>query len=550
MHEVTGASDRDTAPPTRRSSVVARLGGIAPLPVWGLAVLAGALVVLTTLDGAGISWDSAAYVQSGINLAHSNGLVELGGRRMTAFPPGLPVIAAVFEIVGISPRAGLRFIGIAGAALIVLLGWRLLRQVPAPPAFRLVAITFVTVSPILLTVESMLWSETMFIVLTLTFLVAAGRIIERRTYDWTAIVALSLLCWAAFAVRYVGLVLIPTGIVVFLTARWRPTRRDLVDVVAFAALASVGPMAWMLRNRSIDGSTTGARNASVTSIGTIVDSFMATLGRWADSVTSPARPDMTVLGVVMTIAFLGVMAVAVTTAVRRHDTAFGRSVIPVSFFCAAYLAQLLTAQVTTLLDPIDTRLLSPILVPLVVTITAALGVIVPSRAAPTDTGSRSNIRVIAMGLVCLALVSTFAGTLRDIHRGNIRTSDFNTARWRDSELAAATRAAVSGTDTRVMTNGVLGLWVATGQDRIIEMPLAVNWRGEVPTGEVARFLRHVNCSDGPVLAAMYAEGSSTAVPIEDLGSIARFTVIGSFADGTLYRVEPLPNSADRAVCPS
>ena len=549
MHEVTGASDRDTAPPTRRSSVIARLRGIAPLPVWGLAVLAGALVVLTTLDGAGISWDSAAYVQSGINLAHSNGLVELGGRRMTAFPPGLPVIAAVFEIVGISPRAGLRFIGIAGAALIVLLGWRLLRQIPAPPAFRLVAITFVAVSPILLTVESMLWSETMFIVLTLTFLVAAGRIIERRTYDWRAIVALSLLCWAAFAVRYVGLVLIPTGIVVFLTARWKPTRRELANVVAFAALASVGPMAWMLRNRSIDGSTTGARNASVTSIGSIVDSFMSTVGRWADSVTSLARPETTILGVVVTIAFLGVMAVAVTTAVRRHDTAFGRSVIPVAFFCAVYLAQLFTAQATTLLDPIDTRLLSPVFVPLVVTITAGLAMIMPTRSTAGDPESRSRTTAIITGLICFALVSTFAGTLRDIHGGDIRTSDFNTARWRDSELAAATRTAVAGTDTRVMTNGVLGLWVATGQDRIIEMPLALTWRGEIATGEVARFLRHVDCSDGPVLAAMYAEGSATAIPIEDLGSIARFTVIGIYADGTLYRVEPLPTSADRVVCP-
>jgi len=553
VHEVIEPSHRSAAPRARWAAVLDRLTTIAPPIVWILAIGAGVLVVLATIDGAGISWDSIAYVQSGINLVDSHRYTGLGGGPITAFPPGMAMISGAFHILGIAPASGFRFLDAALAGVIIVLSWRLLVRIPAPPTFRVVAITFIAVSPVLLAVESMVWSEPLFIAITLGFLVLAGRVIERRELDWSSIVALSGLGWAAFGVRCIGLVLIPTGVVVLLVARWRPTRRDLTMVVAFAALSSIGPMVWMLRNRTVDGTLTGPRDVSTDSVGSILESVMSTIGRWADSATSLTRSDPTRFGVAVVIVLIGVFTAAVTIAIRRHDRAFATSIIPSAVFGIGYAAYLFAAKVTTFLDPIDTRLLSPIFVPLVVVTTAALARITTS-VVPARESSRSStistISTILTGIAGIALAATLGFTIRDIARGDIRSMDFNTARWRDSELARATLSVVDGTDTRVTTNAVPGLWVATGLGRIIVMPLAIDWRGEIPTGEVAKFTRNVNCADVPLVLALYDEGSETTIPLEALGSIARFTAIGSFADGTIYRVEPHDGSPDRTMCRS
>lgn len=526
-----------TPHPTLHRGLHRALGRIAPLPVWVLGVVASGLAVLATLDGTGISWDSVTYVQSGINLATSRGYVGVGGNVITAYPPGLPMLAGLLHMIGIPPRPSLGVVNVIVAAPIVLLSWRVLLRLPAPGSFRLVATAFIAVSPVLLSVESMLWSEPLFILLTLAFLAKCGQSIERRNVDWPSILTLGVLCWIAFAVRYMGLVLIPTGIVVLLVAKWRPSRSDVIRIVGFVAVASSVPAMWMMRNQLTDGTLTGPRTPSLSTIPSIVDEVVTTLGRWADSATSLARSDATVLGIATTIGLLGILLVAALAAVRHRDVEFGRAITPTVVFTATYLAYLSFAKWTTFLDPIDDRLLSPVFVPIVVMTTASLARIQSTPTPTHDRRTRSTRVVIAVA--SLALASTLAFTLRDIGDGEFRRHQYNTARWRDSELAAATLTAADDSDARVLTNAVPGLWVATELSRIIQMPLAIDWMGLVPTGEMARFTRSVHCSDAPLLLALYSEGSTETIPIGDLGAIARFTIVGTYADGTLYRVEPV-----------
>src|SRR4029453_11048613 len=92
-------------------------------------VLALALALIATWKGPGLSNDSVAYLSAGVNIADSHGITTLDDRSLTVFPPGLPVIAASGETVGLGVEMTARLVSVVSFGAMVLLGNVMLRRV-------------------------------------------------------------------------------------------------------------------------------------------------------------------------------------------------------------------------------------------------------------------------------------------------------------------------------------------------------------------------------------------------------------------------------------
>jgi len=114
---------------------------------------------------------------------------------------------------------------------------------------RVAGLAVVAVAPAVLEVNRMLWTEPLFIVASLGFLLALDRALTRD--DWRWLVVAVALVWTAFMTRYIGIVLAPAGALTLLVLP--PTtkvRRRVADAAVFGVASVVVPFIWILRNEA------------------------------------------------------------------------------------------------------------------------------------------------------------------------------------------------------------------------------------------------------------------------------------------------------------
>jgi 4-amino-4-deoxy-L-arabinose transferase-like glycosyltransferase len=197
-------------------------------PVWlllGVVLLVHLGVAWAARDGI-VQDDAEGYVLLGQNLAAGNGYIFEPGRLPTSWrAPGYPAfLAAIFWLTGGSmdaARIASAFIWVLSAFLAYALARRLVGERPA-----LLAAALVGLSPELVGLTGLLWSETLF---TCLFLGSVWAIVRWRwdPPSWWAVAATGALIGAAVLTRSTAVTLFP--------ALW------------FSALSSAAPAALAAR---------------------------------------------------------------------------------------------------------------------------------------------------------------------------------------------------------------------------------------------------------------------------------------------------------------
>jgi hypothetical protein len=163
------------------------------------ALIAAVVTVVATRRGIGLSWDSTDYIAVGQTIARYRFALDVTALPMTIRPPGISVAVTIGEYLGISPSVSLRLLNVASIAVIVMCTDVLLRRAGARTVARYVGVALVVVSPALLDLTSMAWSEPPFIALALVSLV----LVTQKRPLWADLLLAA--CFSAlFFVRYVG----------------------------------------------------------------------------------------------------------------------------------------------------------------------------------------------------------------------------------------------------------------------------------------------------------------------------------------------------------
>ncbi len=422
------------------------------------------LVLLgTSKFGPGISADSVAYMYAARSLAEGKGYVYFGfNAPFIQWPPLYPSLLAIAELFGldIAPAANYLNAFILGLVIFITGMW-LLSNV-RNKVFVLWGLGALVFSVPLLYVSRYVWSEPLFILFLLLF------IIETEKYLKTQRLSLLLLSaiFAALAciTRYIGVVLILIGVAVIIFRRKKIVDR-LYHMLAFGFISGLPLGIWAVRNYILSGTLFGARTPSIRSLKENMVLTVKTLASWVvplDGIDA-SLGDMAVKMLKMAFAFIFIVfIVLLIIAALRNRKICGTESITFSvlatpvLFTMFYVVYLVGTATAVAFDSIDNRLLSPVFVPLIMTAATILDMVtnyfnqesrqqgnhiednINKKSLHTDKAARHTKKAISFILTALAVLwlvfpatSTVSGMKHLLENG---AGGFNTVRWHGSGM--------------------------------------------------------------------------------------------------------------------
>ena len=245
------------------------------------AVLVSILSAIPSLignrSGIGVSWDSTDYIAVGLSMAAGRGALDVTGVPMVIRPPGLSAFVTLGDWLSLSPDISLRVANALSAVVIVWCTHALLSRAGVRSFARWTGVALVALSPALIDISTMAWSEPPFLALVLVATVIATR---KRSWPWD--VALAVVFTGLFFVRYVGPFYAAPIALIAALVQVRKSGVLLAFLRSGTSLfvSMVLPWLWLMRNKELTGYLTGYREPGG---GTLLDplkTFTGTLGSW------------------------------------------------------------------------------------------------------------------------------------------------------------------------------------------------------------------------------------------------------------------------------
>jgi hypothetical protein len=341
-----------------------------------LAAAAALAVLIANVAGIATGDDGVGYRAMADSLLAGNGYGYFLEDPVTVWPPVWPVLMALVAWLSPLDTLGAAIVlNAAVAAGVVVAGNRLLRTVVDDTRLVLAGTVVLALGPATIGLGHVLMTDMAFALVTMCWMLTLVRF--RRTGSIPVLLGAALLAWLGFGLRYVGLVLIAFGGLWLLLDGRRSLVTRARNGVLYGVVAAAAPLAWMLRNRSIDGTFTGERNPSARGLVDNGFDVAATLGRFllpglGNGLTKVwAAVGIVALGVAVWLAWrvlrtpadggapLGVREIA-----ARLLRLAGRPLGLLTSFAVLYLLYMLYVRTTTALNQLDTRLLFPAYFPL------------------------------------------------------------------------------------------------------------------------------------------------------------------------------------------
>ncbi|MFM8866999.1 MAG: hypothetical protein ACKOFZ_01770 [Ilumatobacteraceae bacterium] len=377
-------------------------------------VISGLVVVLANRSGVSWSWDSTDYVAAGRSLAEFKGSLDVSGAPMTVRPPGYPFLISLGELLNAPTNITLLVINVASAIVTTGCVYVVVKRC-AFVTTAVLAASFIALTPTMLWQTSMAWSEPPYVaVMMVAFVVViwhTGR---------TRFIVLGCLYVALFFLRFVGPVFIAPLVVIGILVDKRTSRwAKAVGLHAITLGTSIIPMVWwLMRNRRIDGTLTGARQAGGGTFWETTTHAFGTYGSFLtgqpfDSVIYERVTDYPIAAQVAAVVVAGVLLASIAFAshdARLHQLApSDRQIVVLASIglVIAYTAFSAYRFVHLEIGRLDTRMMMPLLPALVVITSLTVERIVASR--------RSIARGVLVASIALTAIHSFV-TLRDASR--------------------------------------------------------------------------------------------------------------------------------------
>jgi hypothetical protein len=389
-----------------------------------LSLIAATIVLVSTRRyGAGLSPDSVNYVAAARSLAAGKGLVMYDGSPFAILAPFYPaLLGSISRVTGLDPLFFAHIVNaVFFAAIIFLSGLLLSEYLSFSPTLAFLGTIAVLVRQPLVQVSVMAWTEPLFILCTLIFLVSASLYVKSGSR--ASLVVMTLSAAAAPLVRYVGVVLIPVGVLMILFRSQTPLKTRILRLLSFLVISLAPWGAWVTRNYLLTGTLMGPRYSSTSSL---LANLRLTVLSILSGFIGSRHGRLVPVRILSAVALVSTAIAAGFVLLRRWRTADPRArahaglrlADPLLLFTALYMILIVVSSTTTAYDPIDNRLMSPVYVPIVVLLFALVDRSIGSlRVIPFGRyGRTALLAVIALWLVSPA-AEVRAGSLNRSRRG-------------------------------------------------------------------------------------------------------------------------------------
>ena len=316
--------------------------------------------VYTAYSGIGISPDSIMYMSTARSLNALQGFNFWGHQPIVLFPVFFPTFLAIVQFITHTDPLILGPVldGCLFGLLIFLTGLTIERYTCPSKIYKWLVLIALALSPGLLEIYTMLWSETLFMVWVLVFILAYHNYVQKRSIQSLLIVV--LVTALACITRYVAFTLVCTGGMLLLFDQALSVKKKIGHILLFG-FGSITLLATnLIRNALVSNTSTGTRYKSLTSLGENMHYCGTVLCDWLTLGQRQYNLATTLTGVIV-LTFVAVFLYHAFVKKSKYNTYEN---ITIAFFVVYALFMLIWASISRF-ERINNRLLSPLFIPLI-----------------------------------------------------------------------------------------------------------------------------------------------------------------------------------------
>ena len=395
-----------------------------------LAILGTAHILVRTASyGTGVGTDSIAFLSTAINFLAGEGWRHFADGPMVGWPPLFPLLMAALGWVGIEPLEAGRWVNATAFGLTILTAGLWLHSNLRSQWLALAATATLVASLPLSHWATSLMTDPLFVLFTLLALIQLAAFLQRG--EQTPLLWGAVFTALAALTRYPGVALIGTGVLMLLPlARLRQT-------LAFGAISSLPLLAVLVRNWTVSKTLTGRdTKGSGQSLSEGLSQTVEVFRAW---VVPPNAPDGLAYLLWLAVGLVGLAgAVVVLRGGQPHPEAAPayfrlEPALPFAVFALIYLVLMIAVVPLTVGQPIDSRYLLPVYVPLLLTAVFLLDRFLSITSGGWMAATRYGLASLVLLASLVHIGCSARENLRLTAQGRVAGYGYNNARWQHSE---------------------------------------------------------------------------------------------------------------------
>jgi hypothetical protein len=322
------------------------------------------IYLFTRASGIGISPDSVNYESAASNIRNHFSFTDFNGHPLVDFPLGYPsFLALVSWITGISVLHVAPVVNCFLISGIIFLTSIIIDSFQHRSKWYKIAIlSLIACSPCLLEIYAMLWSETLFLFLTLLFIVLLKNYFG--TYSAVSLLPAALVVAVALVTRYAGITLLGTGLFMIFFNGEIPLARKIKHLLLFTLTGISLVVANLARNQQAAGHTTGVREKALR---TVSDNFEQAGGVVSEWLPFLGGHETTATYIFIVLLLIGT-AILVYRLLQQQYFVFTETIVTCYFIVYAVFI-IIIASISRFED-LSARLLSPLYIPMLLMATS------------------------------------------------------------------------------------------------------------------------------------------------------------------------------------
>ena len=324
-------------------------------------VASACIYFYTRHSGIGISPDSVIYESAATNIRTHFSFTDFNGVPLVDFPLGYPSFLALvsfltgMNVLQVAPLLNcVLFSGVIILTSIIIDGYQKRSHL-----YKICILALAACSPCLLEVYSMLWSETLFIFLSLLFIVALRTYF--KSYRIAALLFAALIAAFAFATRYAGIVLLATGLFLIFFNGDLAMRKKIKHILLFTVAGSSLVIINLVRNSNEAGHITGVREKALRTLSDILQQIGTTVSDWLPY----TRGHETVAVIVFLVILSGGICILLYHLLQQQYFTSYQTIVAGVF--VVYVLFIITIATISRFEYLTGRLLSPLYIPMLLT---------------------------------------------------------------------------------------------------------------------------------------------------------------------------------------
>lgn len=325
-----------------------------------LAAVTGAAIILLFCGhgGIGISPDSVVYISTANNMLTNGSVADFTNNPTVDFPFFYPFfLGCISWVTRLKP---LLFGHVLNAVLfglvIYLSGYIMDRFMSIGKWCKWALLSCLVFSPCLLEVYAMLWSETLFILLLLLFMVLIHGYL--KSHSRKLLVAIAAVASIAAVTRYAGIVIIGTGGLLLLLDMNQSKSRKTVDLIIYSIISPLLLVINLARNHAVTDTLTGNREPSVTTLGKNLHDTGTVFHEWLPFLNGQsAGTKWTAIAIIVFLLCLCLVHFLRTRSLSNFESI-------AASFSLCYILFMVVMATFSRFEGLNSRFFSPVFIPL------------------------------------------------------------------------------------------------------------------------------------------------------------------------------------------